>query len=129
MWTRWLPMVLFGFLSQGDAAAQVTVAVGGSCLGPPASRSTEVRCAQLAAAGRLRPDPPPPHRPTTSVGSVGKGALVGLGVGAGVGILAALVVARGCEENESRCTVAFILGGSALGAGIGAAVGAVVGKD
>jgi hypothetical protein len=122
-------MVMLGFLSQGDAAAQVTVAAGASCLGPPASRSTEVRCAQVAAAGRLQPHPQLHHGPTTSAGSVGTGALVGLGVGAGVGILAALVVAQGCEENESRCTVAFILGGSALGAGIGAAVGAVVGKD
>jgi hypothetical protein len=66
---------------------------------------------------------------STSIGPVGKGALAGLGIGTGLGVIAALVAAQGCEENESGCTVAMILGGGAIGAGVGAAVGAVAGKD
>lgn len=140
MWTRVLPMLLLGFLPQGDAAAQLVVpgsqpvvimATAISCVGRPASGTTAPHCGQLAAAGRLRAQPQP--LPSSSmpgwVGPAGKGALVGLGIGLGVGVLAALVAAQGCEENESRCTVVLILGGSALGAGIGAAVGAVIGKD
>jgi hypothetical protein len=140
MGTRALLLLLLGLLPQGDAAAQlmvdgsipaVTTAAGGSCLGTEVTTTPQGRCTQIAAASRLRayPTPLPSNGFTTAMSSAGQGALVGLGVGLGVGILAALVVAQGCEENESTCTVTFIVGGSALGAGIGAAVGAVVGKD
>jgi hypothetical protein len=140
MWTRLFPVLLLGFLPQGYATAQITVAssrpavpiaAGASCLSTHSPSATRARCAELAAASRLRRQPRP-FRPTgspSSVGSAGKGALVGLGVGLGVGILAALIVAPGCEENQSQCTVGFIVGGGALGAGIGAAVAAVVGKQ
>ena len=64
-----------------------------------------------------------------SQGSVGKGALIGLAVGLGLAVAAAVVVAPGCEENESQCGLMFMVGGSALGAGIGALVGAASGPD
>ena len=64
-----------------------------------------------------------------SQGSVGKGALIGLVVGLGLGVVAAVVVAPGCEENQGQCGLMFVVGGSALGAGIGALVGAASGPD
>ena len=64
-----------------------------------------------------------------SQGSVGKGALIGLVVGLGLAVAVAVVVAPGCEENQSQCGLMFIVGGSALGAGIGALVGAASGPD
>jgi hypothetical protein len=140
MLTRALLGLVLGFLLQGDAAAQLPVAAGTpavtlandpSCLGTHAFRTAVAQCGQIAAAGRLRmqPESLPSNRLTPSIGPVGKGALVGLGIGAGLGVIAALVAAQGCEENESRCTVVLILGGGAVGAGIGAAAGAVAGKD
>ena len=66
--------------------------------------TTEVMCAQIAAAARL--------------------TLIGLVVGLGLGVVAAAVVAPGCEENQGQCGLAFVVGGSALGAGIGALVAA-----
>ena len=136
MWPRALPVLLLGFLPQGVAAAQLTVsgdqptapvAAAISCLGRPVQGAMEARCAELAAASGLLP-PPQPSDPSGLAGSiapVGQGALIGLGVG----LLTAAIFAHGCEENASRCTVFFIIGGSALGAGIGAAVGAVVGNS
>jgi hypothetical protein len=96
--------------------------------------TTEVMCAQIAAAARLRARAGPPRVETIadsqgsvgdSQGSVGKGALIGLGLA----VAAAVVVAPGCEENQSQCGLMFIVGGSALGAGIGALVGAASGPD
>jgi hypothetical protein len=97
---------------------------GTACLDNPPSAITDARCAQLAAAARLRgrQDHPAPEPVQAAIGSTGKGALVGLGIGLGLGLIAALVVAPGCEENSGQCSVGFIVGGSALGAGIGAAV-------
>jgi hypothetical protein len=100
--------------------------------------ATEVMCAQIAAAARLRARSGPPRVETIADsqgsvgdarGSVGKGALIGLVVGLGLGVVAAVVVAPGCEENQSQCGLMFIVGGSALGAGIGALVGAASGPD
>ena len=68
--------------------------------------TTEVTCAQIAAAARLRARSGPPRVETIagsrgsvgdSQGSVGKGALIGLVVGLGLGVVAAVVVAPGCE--------------------------------
>jgi hypothetical protein len=96
--------------------------------------TTEVMCAQIAAAARLRARAGPPRVETIadsqgsvgdSQGSVGKGALIGLGLA----VAAAVVVAPGCEENQSQCSLMFIVTGSALGAGIGALVGAASGPD
>ena len=90
-------------------------------------------CAQIVAAARLRARAGPPRVETLadsqgsvgdSQGSVGKDALIGLVVGLGLAVAAAVVVAPGCEENQSQCGLMFIVGGSALGAGIGALVGA-----
>ena len=100
--------------------------------------TTEVMCAQLAAAARLRPRSSPLNVETIadsqgsvgdSQGSVGKGALIGLAVGLGLAVAAAVVVAPGCEENQSQCSLMFVVTGSALGAGIGALVGAASGPD
>ena len=100
--------------------------------------TTEVMCAQIAAAARLRARSRPPNVETIadsqgsvgdSQGSVGKGALIGLVVGLGLGVVAAVVVAPGCEENQGQCGLMFVVGGSALGAGIGALVGAASGPD
>jgi len=93
--------------------------------------TTEVMCAQIAAAARLRARAGPPRVETIadSQGSVGKGALIGLAVGLGLAVAAAVVVAPGCEENQSQCSLMFIVTGSALGAGIGALVGAASGPD
>ena len=100
--------------------------------------TTEVMCAQIAATARLRARARPPRVETIadsqasvgdSQGSVGKGALIGLVVGLGLGVVAAVVVAPGCEENQGQCGLMFVVGGSALGAGIGALVGAASGPD
>jgi hypothetical protein len=60
-----------------------------------------------------------------SAGGAGEGALIGLGVGLAAGTVSALVLAKGCEENESKCTATLIVGGAALGAGVGAVIGAM----
>ena len=100
--------------------------------------TAEVMCAQIAATARLRARAGPPRVETIadsqgsvgdSQGSVGKGALIGLVVGLGLGVVAAVVVAPGCEENQGQCGLMFVVGGSALGAGIGALVGAASGPD
>jgi hypothetical protein len=100
--------------------------------------TAEVMCAQIAATARLRARAGPPRVETIadsqgsvgdSQGSVGKGALIGLAVGLGLAVAAAVVVAPGCEENQSQCSLMFIVTGSALGAGIGALVGAASGPD
>jgi hypothetical protein len=105
---------------------------------PTTTITTEVMCAQIAAAARLRVRAGPPRVETLadspgsvgdSQGSVGKGALIGLVVGLGLGVVAAVVVAPGCEENQGQCGLMFVVGGSALGAGIGALVGAASGPD
>ena len=100
--------------------------------------TAEVMCTQIAATARLRARAGPPRVETIadsrgsvgdSHGSVGKGALIGLVVGLGLAVAAAVVVAPGCEENQSQCSLMFIVTGSALGAGIGALVGAASGPD
>jgi len=100
--------------------------------------TAEVMCTQIAATARLRARAGPPRVETIadsqgsvgdSQGSVGKGALIGLAVGLGLAVAAAVVVAPGCEENQSQCSLMFIVTGSALGAGIGALVGAASGPD
>jgi hypothetical protein len=50
-------------------------------------------------------------------------------VGLAVGTASALLLAKGCEENQSKCTVTLIVGGAALGAGIGAVIGAMSGRE
>ena len=93
--------------------------------------TAEVMCAQIAATARLRAraEPPRVEAIADSQGSVGKGALIGLVVGLGLGVVAAVVVAPGCEDNQGQCGLMFVVGGSALGAGIGALVGAASGPD
>jgi hypothetical protein len=100
--------------------------------------TAEVMCTQIAATARLRARAGPPRVETIadsqgsvgdSQGSAGKGALIGLAVGLGLAVAAAVVVAPGCEENQSQCSLMFIVTGSALGAGIGALVGAASGPD
>ena len=88
-------------------------------------------CTRMVAPTGLRVPSPPnsARRSAQSPGGAGEGALIGLGVGLAAGTASALLLAEGCEENESRCTVTLIVGGAALGAGIGAVVGAMSGRE
>jgi hypothetical protein len=116
-------------LSLGDTSQATMMLRGATCLEDSLfSPVREVFCTQLAVAAKLRSQPQAsPAMSKARLGGVGKGAMVGLGAGLVPGILAALIVAPGCEENQSKCVVGFIVGGAALGAGIGAVVGAVLG--
>ena len=106
------------------AASLPTVA----CTDSPVPQLRGALCAQIAAASRLRGDRHPAStKGRAGSGGAGKGALVGLGTGLVPGLLAALIVAPGCEENQEKCGAGFIVLGAALGAGIGAVVGAAVG--
>jgi len=135
MWNAVVPLVVLGFPALSGATAPVPWFDPGpatgitsplTCLSHPSSTARQAGCAQFAAAAKLRLRPQPlPIKPAVSISGAGKGALIGLGVGVGLGTVVALVAAQGCEENESRCSVALIVGGAALGALIGTVVGAL----
>jgi hypothetical protein len=84
-------------------------------------------CSQVMALSQLRPSPLPSSAEGSarSASGAGKGALIGGGVGLAAGVLSAALLASGCEENQSKCTVMLIVGGAALGAGTGALIGAI----
>jgi hypothetical protein len=124
---RLLPMIglVLGVVAMAGSQAEAGGREDGAP--PPVVGEGTMRHAIAAALAQATPAPAPPRGSRTRRGAV-RGALIGAGAGAAVGIIAA--AARGNNEGGSICGVCALQwggGGAAIGAGIGAGVGAAIG--